>query len=348
MTLSSPVDLSAGNPATPAPGRRTAPSTLRRKRKDSPNDENHPAEKPNRTTRATVRDRVPLQNQQETTDSANQAVLERIAELEAQLAREVAVNAEMIEENKKISKELENANTQLEDVNRHLVAKDTDEDDETERDQLLEHIEVIEEELNEKNDKISELEEALASIRSQPSSTSEAAEVADGSIVRPRGTAGTDWSIQAQMGLGNSSKNAEFFKSIQRRLRDAAIGAHLDWTGRWSDIPMVDKAKFFLLMRNQIPYLKRFQNDWATEEIVKQYFANKRKNHYKNNWLPVPERYAHLKATSAKRNPNGSRVKRVKTAQMSRTRRREQQDEGHGDGDDVGSMGDNDGNHGSD
>jgi hypothetical protein len=51
-------------------------------------------------------------------------------------------------------------------------------------------------------------------------------------------------------------------------------------------------------------------NDWATEEIVKQYMKNKRKHHYRHGWLDVPERYKYLKNNSDKRNPNGSRRKK--------------------------------------
>jgi hypothetical protein len=55
-------------------------------------------------------------------------------------------------------------------------------------------------------------------------------------------------------------------------------------------------------------------NDWATEEIVKQYMKNKRKHHYKNGWLDVPERYAYLKDNAYKRNPTSSRKKRALVA----------------------------------
>ena len=39
---------------------------------------------------------------------------------------------------------------------------------------------------------------------------------------------------------------------------------------------------------------------------------NKRKNHYKNGWLAVPEKYQHLKENAKKRDPQGSRIKRAK------------------------------------
>jgi hypothetical protein len=57
--------------------------------------------------------------------------------------------------------------------------------------------------------------------------------------------------------------------------------------------------------------LARFERDWATEEIVKQFVKNKRKNHYANGWLDVPEKYLHLKKNSMKRNPSGSRSKKA-------------------------------------
>jgi hypothetical protein len=58
--------------------------------------------------------------------------------------------------------------------------------------------------------------------------------------------------------------------------------------------------------------LKRFKNDWATEEIAKQYFKNKRKNHYNKGLLTVPSKYNYLKQNSEKRSTAASRSKRAK------------------------------------
>jgi hypothetical protein len=66
--------------------------------------------------------------------------------------------------------------------------------------------------------------------------------------------------------------------------------------------------------RNQHPYLQRFANDWATEELVKQYLKNRRGNHYANGWLDVPAKYDYLKGNSQKRNPSGSRRKKALSA----------------------------------
>jgi hypothetical protein len=63
--------------------------------------------------------------------------------------------------------------------------------------------------------------------------------------------------------------------------------------------------------RTQHPFLAQFERDWATEEIVKQFVKNKRKNHYANGWLEVPEQYAYLKKNSMKRNPSASRSKKA-------------------------------------
>ena len=78
-----------------------------------------------------------------------------------------------------------------------------------------------------------------------------------------------------------------------------------------------------------MPYLKRFRNDWATEEIIKQYFKNKHKHHYKNGWLTPSSRYDHLKDNSAKRSTDGSRVKRAKVIQAAKKNARCNRDGRH-------------------
>jgi hypothetical protein len=71
-----------------------------------------------------------------------------------------------------------------------------------------------------------------------------------------------------------------------------------------------------------MPYLKRFINDWPTEEIVKQYFKNRRRNHYRHGWLTPPSKYDHLKDNSARRCTLGSRVKRAKVSIAAKKRAR--------------------------
>jgi hypothetical protein len=59
--------------------------------------------------------------------------------------------------------------------------------------------------------------------------------------------------------------------------------------------------------------------------MVKQYLKNKRGHHYKNGWLEVPEKYAYLKQNAIKRNPIGSRVKRVKVEMAAKRKTKHQE-----------------------
>lgn len=75
-------------------------------------------------------------------------------------------------------------------------------------------------------------------------------------------------------------------------------------------------------MRSDQPYLARYQNDWATEELAKQYLKNKRKNAYKNGWLAVPTKYSHLKANAACRSASGMRGSKAKVIRQSREQKK--------------------------
>jgi hypothetical protein len=59
--------------------------------------------------------------------------------------------------------------------------------------------------------------------------------------------------------------------------------------------------------------------DWATKEIVKQFLKNKRRNHYRNGWLDVPEKYRYLKNNVSKRNPTASRRKKAFSSTAAKT-----------------------------
>jgi hypothetical protein len=63
--------------------------------------------------------------------------------------------------------------------------------------------------------------------------------------------------------------------------------------------------------QDQHPFLTKFERDWATEEIVKQFVKNRRKNHYANGWLEVPGKYAYLKQNAMKRNRTASQSKKA-------------------------------------
>ncbi|KAJ7655447.1 hypothetical protein B0H17DRAFT_1073443 [Mycena rosella] len=130
-------------------------------------------------------------------------------------------------------------------------------------------------------------------------------------IPRPAGSAGNTFNIQNEMGLGGSRANRDIYKALMRNVRDLTLQAGINWELPWAQIPASNKASLFDVARARHPILEDYVNDWATEEIVKQYIKNKRRNGYKNNWLEVPEKYAYLKTNSAKRDQSASRKRRT-------------------------------------
>ncbi|KAJ7851748.1 hypothetical protein B0H13DRAFT_2359844 [Mycena leptocephala] len=131
-------------------------------------------------------------------------------------------------------------------------------------------------------------------------------------IPRPRGTAGNDYSTEVEMQLGDTADNHDAFKGIQRTLRDLVLQARINWEVQWSEVSAASKAQLYAVARERHPYLARFTNDWATEEIVKQYIKNKRRHAYKNGWLEPPAKFEYLKANSAKRSPSAPRGRKSK------------------------------------
>ncbi|KAG5649120.1 hypothetical protein H0H81_006154 [Sphagnurus paluster] len=249
---------------------------------------------------------TPLQDR--VNDAAMQAVVSKIAALELELAKERAEKDQLAAD--------------LAQAQEDIMSGPDEQQQQREHEELWAELEAIQQELEDERQRAADLEQqvkeqlALSDARRNAPDN----QVSDSSVLRPKGTAGLNWGIQTAMGLGGGSRKNEFYKGIQRQLCDLSMSAQLNWETSWSNIPTVDKAKFFYAARDKIPFLKQFHNNWATEEIVKQYFGNKRKNHYRNGWLDVPERYKHLKETSAKRNPLGSRVKRVKAARIAAQR----------------------------
>lgn len=115
----------------------------------------------------------------------------------------------------------------------------------------------------------------------------------------------------------------------KRNLHDLVLAARINWECPWKDTPAAAKATFFEVVsyfrtftwilptfpiqaRERHPYLAEFQNDWATEELAKQYIKNKRNNAYKKKYIPVLPQYGYLKANAAKRNPSAQRGRKAK------------------------------------
>ncbi|KAI4520296.1 hypothetical protein K525DRAFT_248714 [Schizophyllum commune Loenen D] len=132
-------------------------------------------------------------------------------------------------------------------------------------------------------------------------------------VPRPDGVAGRDFSIQIAMGLAGLKGSAKhsMYLSIQRRVRDYVNSAQLSCETEWRHLPKEDLSKLYRVARTTMPFLKRFVDDWATEELAKGYLRNKRQHLYKIGELTPPAKYAYLKANAAKRDPTGSRRRKA-------------------------------------
>ncbi|KAJ7588303.1 hypothetical protein C8J56DRAFT_1050366 [Mycena floridula] len=125
-------------------------------------------------------------------------------------------------------------------------------------------------------------------------------------IAKPKGR---NYSLQVEMGLGGSTKKTGQYNTILREVRDLSLNARLPWDKAWADISARAKADFFAVVAARHPFLAKFENNWATEKIVRQYFSNKRKTNYKKGTMDVPAKYSHLKDNAAKRDQSKSRKK---------------------------------------
>ncbi|KAJ7653020.1 hypothetical protein B0H17DRAFT_1186397 [Mycena rosella] len=145
-----------------------------------------------------------------------------------------------------------------------------------------------------------ELQKQVAVLSAERSGAADETE----QLARP---AGSSFNIQNEMGLGKNRKDREIYKALLRNTRDLVLQAGINWELPWAKTPADAKAKLYAVARERHPILQRYVNDWATEEIVKQFIKNKRRHGYKKGFLVPPAEYAYLKANSAKRNPSAPR-----------------------------------------
>ncbi|TBU31205.1 hypothetical protein BD311DRAFT_752850 [Dichomitus squalens] len=124
--------------------------------------------------------------------------------------------------------------------------------------------------VEERNREIRDLQRKLETAQA---SLTEHTQGADDRVPRPRGSAGDGFSLQAEMGLLD---NIARYRSIQRTVRDLIGRAGLDYHSIWRQQPKAVIGKVYRVARGRQPYLRRFVNDWATEEMVKQYLRNRR------------------------------------------------------------------------
>ncbi|KAI4293857.1 hypothetical protein K525DRAFT_253169 [Schizophyllum commune Loenen D] len=124
---------------------------------------------------------------------------------------------------------------------------------------------------------------------------------------------GSGTSIQLAMGLigGPESKNYHTYKAVQRGVKDLCIRGQIPWQKTWGKVPPEDKAKLCRAAREDIPFLARYRDDWATLDLAHQWCKNQRNRAYADGTLERPKEYAYLKANAAQRTEYGSRRKRA-------------------------------------
>jgi len=95
-------------------------------------------------------------------------------------------------------------------------------------------------------------------------------------IARPSGRA----SPYKNMGVSRSK-----YRACQRIIHDLVIKSGLDIT---EDFRRLDSEKLGILFaaaKKAQPVLKRYENNWATAAIARQYIQNKRKHGYRNGYI---------------------------------------------------------------
>nr|GAT43021.1 predicted protein [Mycena chlorophos] len=131
-------------------------------------------------------------------------------------------------------------------------------------------------------------------------------------------------SIQVGMRLTNESP---LYNAIQDTVHHYVDRADIPEGKSWHKAPLDKKALVIQGVANKIPYMRRMQDDWATEHLASQYMANQRKRKYKKGLLAVPEQYTHLKENAAKRKTSGSRVKMARRIREEKARRRAEREQ---------------------
>ncbi|THU96635.1 hypothetical protein K435DRAFT_797171 [Dendrothele bispora CBS 962.96] len=130
-------------------------------------------------------------------------------------------------------------------------------------------------------------------------------------IPKPKGQAGKDYTIAIEMGLSKSTQGQQSYNAILRLAQDVVSESRIAWQGKWADIPADQKAIMFAVLRERHPFLKRFENDWASEAIIRQYLKNKKKTHYRQGTLEVPKQYGYLRTNAAARDQSKSRKRKA-------------------------------------
>ncbi|KAH9930798.1 hypothetical protein B0H21DRAFT_711943 [Amylocystis lapponica] len=126
-------------------------------------------------------------------------------------------------------------------------------------------------------------EKALREAAEKSATTKKAGPHRSVNIPKPKGSAGNGFKLITEMKLVGDN---ELYKMILREVPMLGIQAGLDYREDFKNQPAAKLGLVYKLVREQIPYLDEFENDWATAEIIKQYLYNKRKNSVSKGYIP--------------------------------------------------------------
>ncbi|KAJ4467644.1 hypothetical protein C8J55DRAFT_38973 [Lentinula edodes] len=127
-------------------------------------------------------------------------------------------------------------------------------------------------------------------------------------IPKPKGQAAKDFNLCVRMGLSKSTKGLQSYNTLIRNTHRAVHESRIPWDKyEWKDIAAADKALLFAIMRERDTILKRFENDWASECLVRQYVKNLRGKGFRSKTVQRSAKYDYLAANSAQRDPSKSR-----------------------------------------
>ncbi|KAI0694858.1 hypothetical protein C8Q76DRAFT_253574 [Earliella scabrosa] len=107
-------------------------------------------------------------------------------------------------------------------------------------------------------------------------------------IPKPLGTVGKGLKLRSAMRLEGKRQKSLYLACLMT-VRDVCLEGGLDWKkGIRSQDPEALGAVYRVARKDQ-PYLARFENDWATAQILIQYMANRRKNAIRKGLVVVQQ-----------------------------------------------------------
>ncbi|KAI0755876.1 hypothetical protein BC629DRAFT_1444455 [Irpex lacteus] len=120
---------------------------------------------------------------------------------------------------------------------------------------------------------------------------------APGSVPKPKGSAGggqRGYNLQAAKGLTGPDSH-KLYTMILATVRACVHLARIDLSRPYRRVSAEDLSRVFASARRIHPYLARFERDWATAAIVKQYMSSVRrygrsKGYFAENNAPGPSR----------------------------------------------------------